>query len=73
MGIIEQYYTPLYCVYKVISEELAGTTIDKAILLQLLVKAVNDTIGPNRLVPTLLVFGLYPQLSESNPPSPLII
>ena len=29
-------------------------------------------IRPDRLVPTLLVFGLYPWLSESDPPSPSI-
>ena len=69
---MEQYHTPLCYIYKVISEELAGTTVGKAILLQLLVKAVNNTIGPDGLVPTLLVFGSYPRLSESDPPSPSI-
>lgn len=28
--------------------------------LQMAVKAVNDTAGPDGLVPTLLVFGAYP-------------
>ena len=28
------------------------------------VKAVNDTVGPNGLVPTLLVFGIYSRMSE---------
>jgi hypothetical protein len=36
------------------------------------VKAVNDTAGPNGLVPTLLVFGTYPRLAKTSPPSPLI-
>ena len=25
-------------------------------------KAINNTTGPNRLVPILLVFGIYPQI-----------
>jgi hypothetical protein len=34
------------------------------------VKALNDTSGPNGLVPTLLVFGAYPRISSNSPPSP---
>ncbi|KAI2634264.1 hypothetical protein GGS26DRAFT_553076 [Hypomontagnella submonticulosa] len=30
------------------------------------VKAVNDTAGPDGLVPTLLVFGAYPRLVETS-------
>ena len=33
-------------------------------------KAVNDTAGPNGLVPTLLVFGAYPRITTESPPSP---
>jgi hypothetical protein len=36
------------------------------------VKAVNDTAGPDGLVPTLLVFGTYLQLAKTSPPSPSI-
>ena len=36
------------------------------------VKAVNDTAGPDGLVPTLLVFGAYPRMSELDPPEPSI-
>jgi hypothetical protein len=37
------------------------------------VKAVNDTAGPNGLVPTLLVYGAYPRISNLGPPTPSII
>jgi hypothetical protein len=37
------------------------------------VKAVNDTAGPNGLVPTLLVYKAYPRISNLNPPAPSII
>ena len=60
MGIVERYHAPLRRAYEVISEELAGISVGKAIFLQLLVKAVNDIIEPDGLVPTLLVFSLYP-------------
>jgi hypothetical protein len=33
------------------------------------VKAVNNTAGPNRLVPTLLVYGAYPRISNLGPPT----
>jgi hypothetical protein len=33
------------------------------------IKAVNNTTGPNRLVPTLLVYRAYPWISNLNPPA----
>lgn len=39
-------------------------------VLQMAVKAVNDTAGPNGLVPTLLVFGAYPRMAKLDPPAP---
>jgi len=33
------------------------------------VKAVNDTASPNGLVPTLLVYGAYPRISNLGPPT----
>ena len=45
-------------VYKIISLELKG--ISEELTLQIAVKAINDSTGPDRLVPILLVFGAYP-------------
>ena len=36
------------------------------------VKAINDTTGPDGLVPTLLVYKAYPKISNLNPPAPSI-
>ena len=33
------------------------------------VKAINNTTGLNRLVPTLLVYRAYPRISNLNPPT----
>ena len=37
------------------------------------VKAVNNTAGPDGLVPTLLVYGAYLRISNLDPPAPSII
>jgi hypothetical protein len=36
------------------------------------IKAINDTIGPNGLIPTLLVFRAYLRISVDSTPSPNI-
>ena len=36
------------------------------------VKAVNDTTGPDGLVPTLLVYGAYLRISKLDPPTPSV-
>ena len=36
------------------------------------IKAVNETTGPNGLVPTLLVYGAYLRISNLGPPTPSI-
>ena len=35
--------------------------------MQIAVKAVNDSAGPNGIIPTLLVFSVYPQLTKIDP------
>ena len=37
------------------------------------IKAVNNTAGPNRLVPTLLVYRAYSRISNLGSPTPSII
>ena len=36
------------------------------------VKAINNTTGPDRLVPTLLVYGAYPRMNKLDSPAPSI-
>ena len=36
------------------------------------IKAINNTAGPNRLVPTLLVYRAYPRISKLDPPAPSV-
>lgn len=70
IGKVERYHQALRRAYEILYAELHDTTDDDAIL-QMAVKAVNDTAGPDGLVPTLLVFGAYPRVSQDSPPSPL--
>jgi hypothetical protein len=37
------------------------------------VKAVNDIVGPDGLVPTLLVYGAYSRMSNLDPSAPSVI
>ena len=45
-------------IYKIISLELKGAS--KELILQIAVKAVNNSTGLDRLIPILLVFSTYP-------------
>jgi hypothetical protein len=67
---IEHYHAPLHQAYNIISAEL-GASIDKDVILQIAVKAVNDTIGPDRIMLTILIFRAYPHITINSPPSPL--
>ena len=58
IGKVEWYYIPLCRIYKIISSELKG--VSKELILQMAVKAVNNSTSLNGLVPILLVFGTYP-------------
>jgi hypothetical protein len=60
-------------VYEIIQDKLENKHINKEIMLQMAVKAINDSAGPDSIVPTLLVFSVYPQLTKIDPPSPLVI
>ena len=71
IGIVERYYSPLRRAYRIISVELPDIT--KEIALQMAFKAINDSAGPNGLIPTLLVFGVYPRITESNAPNATVI
>jgi hypothetical protein len=71
VGKVERYHIPLRRAYDIISIELEGASKD--LILQMAVKAVNDSAGPDGLVPTLLVFGAYPRMTDDSPPSLSIV
>jgi hypothetical protein len=71
IGIIEYYYSPVQCVYLIISIEIQD--ISKDITLQIAFKAINNTTGPDSLVLTLLVYSVLSQMIEYDTLLPSII
>ncbi len=69
IGIVERYHAVLRRAFRIIVQEISTTN---EMALQMSCKAVNDTAGPDGLVPTLLVFGAYPRMSQLDPPAPTI-
>jgi hypothetical protein len=70
IGKVERYYGPLRQAYKILSSELPSA--NKEAILQIAVKAVNDSAGPDGIMPILLVFRAYPRITRDSPPSPSI-
>ena len=48
---------PLHCIYKIISSELKG--VSKELILQIAVKAINNSASLDKLIFILLVFNTY--------------
>ena len=69
--MVECYYSPLYRIYHIIIAELPD--INKDIALQIAFKAINNSVGPNGLIPTLLVFKAYLYIVKSNAPNPTVV
>lgn len=66
IGAGEQYYAPLRRIYLVL--QWSHSTLTPQLTLRLAVKGINDTMGPERLVPLLFVFGVIPSLPLQNKP-----
>jgi hypothetical protein len=60
LGIWERYNCPLWRVYQKIEHEFPH--VCPVLLLRIEVKAINDTMGTNGLVPSLLVFSVVPRV-----------
>ena len=71
VGMVERYHGPLCYIYYIIIVELLDISKDMA--LQMAFKAINNFVGPDGLTPTLLVFGAYLYIVESNVPNPIIV
>jgi hypothetical protein len=67
ISIIKHYHGLIWRAYQIIVSKIPE--LDKDIALQMTFKAINDSAGPDGLVPTLLVFRAYPRIIESDAPS----
>lgn len=67
MIIAERYYQPIRRAFNIIRVEAPDVDFDLAF--EMIVKAINDSVGPNGIVPTLLNYGalLIPGLPHDQP------
>jgi hypothetical protein len=61
---VKRYYALLRRLYEILQDELQNEKLDKEVILQIAIKAINDIIRPDKLMLTLLVFGLYPRIID---------
>lgn len=68
IGPGERYHGPLRRIFRILRNRYAR--IEPEVILRYAVKAMNDSMGPEGLVPSLLVFGTIPTfpITESNRP-----
>ena len=64
LGIGEKLHGPLRCIFRKIKHDFPN--IKNRFILRVAVKAMNDTINENGLVPSRLVFGIIPRLAIIN-------
>lgn len=71
MTCVERCHEPIRRAYKIVKRE--APDLYKEAALQSEVKAVNDSVGPDGLVPTLLLYGTLPRLGfPTEKPAPSI-
>jgi len=68
LGCGERYHAPLRRIFEKI--KYAEPNIESRLALRLAIKAMNDTMNPEGLVPSLLVFGVYPRFPAVSTPLP---
>lgn len=64
VDLTKKYHAPIRGAFRVIRGELKEA--DKELILQMAVKKVNDTAGPDGVVPTFVAFGAYPRIPPAN-------
>lgn len=64
IGLVERYYTVLRKIFKFIADNLQEYWLDKKMLLQMIVKAINNTTGLNSSIFILPVFQAYLHISQ---------
>ena len=57
IGKVERYYAVLCRAYQIISKKLPN--LNKKMVLQIAIKAVNNIAGLNGLIPILLIFSAF--------------
>lgn len=63
-GVVERYHDPLRRIFRCVQEDYPK--LDPEIALRCAVKGIYDTMGPEGLVPSYLVFGVIPTFPSFN-------
>jgi len=66
VGKVERYYIFVQRIYKILETEILN--INKEVLLQIAIKAINDSVGLKGLILILLVFGAYTKINTKDLP-----
>ena len=61
---VERYYAPLRRLYKILQDKLKEEKVNKEMILQIAIKAINNIARLDSLILTLLVFGAYLQITD---------
>jgi hypothetical protein len=61
---VERYYALLRRLYEILRGKLQNKKLNKEVILQIVIKAVNDIARPDKLMLTLFVFGLYLKITD---------
>ncbi|PXF47155.1 hypothetical protein BWQ96_03097 [Gracilariopsis chorda] len=64
----KRHHKPLRRIYRKLRHD--APDLDKAVVLRFALKAMNDTVGPDALVPSYLVFGSFLEFPAVNPSLP---
>jgi hypothetical protein len=66
IGKVKRYYNPLRQIYKIINKEFRGINTSNKIKLQIVIKTINDLVGPDYIIPILLVFRAYLKITNNS-------
>jgi hypothetical protein len=61
---VKRYYALLRRLYEILQDKLQNEKLNKEVILQIVVKAINDIARPDKLVLMLLVFRLYLRITD---------
>ena len=61
---VKRYYAPLKHLYKILQDKLKEEKVNKEMILQIAIKAINDIARLDSLILTLLVFKAYLQITD---------
>ena len=71
IGMVKRYHGSLQQVYSIVTPKIPGIKLD--LVFQMSFKLIHNFMFPNGLDLTLLVFGIYPEMTELDTLSPSII